>query len=943
MNSVPPQCVGPPAALGAVSVLVATCSSGGVDGPLPESTFPQDGEAWTAKNARIIALRKEKSRDAARSRRGKENYEYYELAKMLPLPAAITSQLDKASIIRLTMSYLKIRDFAMQGDPPWHTYLESHGVGRSIASVLQGRYSHQHSGVSAIAQEVYEHNLGGHILQALDGFLFGLSNDGRFLYISETVSIYLGLSQVELTGSSFFDYVHVGDHAEVAEQLGMKLPPSRTISQTSVGTGSSDGCQSSPVSSPTSPTHSDSALSLNMSSPDSNYHRSFVIRMKSTLTKRGVHIKSSGYKVIHITGALRPRIVLTQYSRHSPVIMGFTAVAQSLPPPTINEIHLEPTMFVCKLDLDFTIIFCEAKIQEFIDLSAEDVTDRNFYSFLHAQDIANMRVCHNDLLNKGQMITRYYRWMCKSGGYIWIQSTATLAYARTSNDRSFMFINQVISHAEAMDTVMDISQMSSLPPDPIKSEASEGSGHESDTENTSTDDSKGKTSKMEKSPKYPKKTGHQEITASRGKSLTRFRKRKAHGDQRDSKKHKQSSQDITDKPSIVAADPSELKSVIVEGSGLKRQEGNKCPPHSNARKPKKVMEDQHLRQSLEDNAVVSPVTVASSDAGCQGCETIESEPSPGYISPLDQSVNSNGRDSDSYSNGSQGTGSRANEGWDNPPNREVPREPEVSRSYTEVGVSSRQVGTEDSIVIPKGSYCKGGSGCSPKPPDSLLTPPLSDTCQSQFVLPPVSSLSDTKPKHYTTDSIPTMLTSNNNNPLPVNKGFHQPAVSPEVELVSHHPGPTTILSKSHPANNTEIDCPASTKTEHLYNTHPRVITAVSTAYAGMPYANYGQYSNFQQYANPVNLAAHGYQSSPYSDPYKNFRSAHDMPMDLSYNNMGSYANMSLLHTNVTSGGAPHPYYHAAKMGYPTAPDSGLQVIHDRGCLDDATKCTNTKV
>lgn len=32
--------------------------------------------------------------------------------------------------------------------------------------------------------------------QALDGFLFTLCSDGRFLYISETVSIYLGLSQV---------------------------------------------------------------------------------------------------------------------------------------------------------------------------------------------------------------------------------------------------------------------------------------------------------------------------------------------------------------------------------------------------------------------------------------------------------------------------------------------------------------------------------------------------------------------------------------------------------------------------------------------------------------------------------------------------------------------------------------------------------------------------
>jgi len=36
-------------------------------------------------------------------------------------------------------------------------------------------------------------------LQSVDGFAFALSNDGRFLYISETVSIYLGLSQVYAT------------------------------------------------------------------------------------------------------------------------------------------------------------------------------------------------------------------------------------------------------------------------------------------------------------------------------------------------------------------------------------------------------------------------------------------------------------------------------------------------------------------------------------------------------------------------------------------------------------------------------------------------------------------------------------------------------------------------------------------------------------------------
>ncbi|KAJ7401742.1 hypothetical protein BTVI_93015 [Pitangus sulphuratus] len=86
-------------------------------------------------NRSLQALRKEKSRDAARSRRGKENFEFYELAKLLPLPAAITSQLDKASIIRLTISYLKMRDFANQGDPPWNLRMEGPPPNTSVKAL----------------------------------------------------------------------------------------------------------------------------------------------------------------------------------------------------------------------------------------------------------------------------------------------------------------------------------------------------------------------------------------------------------------------------------------------------------------------------------------------------------------------------------------------------------------------------------------------------------------------------------------------------------------------------------------------------------------------------------------------------------------------------------------------------------------------------------------
>ena len=51
-------------------------------------------------------------------------------------------------------------------------------------------------GGGGLAMDVFEEHEGTHILQSMDGFAISLASDARFLYISETVSIYLGLSQV---------------------------------------------------------------------------------------------------------------------------------------------------------------------------------------------------------------------------------------------------------------------------------------------------------------------------------------------------------------------------------------------------------------------------------------------------------------------------------------------------------------------------------------------------------------------------------------------------------------------------------------------------------------------------------------------------------------------------------------------------------------------------
>lgn len=63
--------------------------------------------------------------------------------------------------------------------------------------------------------------LGSNLLQTLDGFIFVVAPDGKIMYISETASTHLGLNQIELTGSSVYDYIHDDDHVEMARALSL--------------------------------------------------------------------------------------------------------------------------------------------------------------------------------------------------------------------------------------------------------------------------------------------------------------------------------------------------------------------------------------------------------------------------------------------------------------------------------------------------------------------------------------------------------------------------------------------------------------------------------------------------------------------------------------------------------------------------------------------------
>uniref|UniRef100_A0A3P8YC81 SIM bHLH transcription factor 2 n=1 Tax=Esox lucius TaxID=8010 RepID=A0A3P8YC81_ESOLU len=343
---------------------------------------------------------KEKSKNAAKTRREKENGEFYELAKLLPLPSAITSQLDKASIIRLTTSYLKMR--AVFPD----------GLGEAWG---------QPTRISPLDNMAKE--LGSHLLQTLDGFVFVVASDGKIMYISETASVHLGLSQVELTGNSIFEYIHPSDHDEMTAVLSAHQPVHHHFLQ------------------------------------EYEMERSFFLRMKCVLAKRNAGLTCGGYKVIHCSGYLKIRQYVMDVALYDSCyqIVGLVAVGHSLPPSGITEIKLHSNMFMFRASLDLKLIFLDSRVAELTGYEPQDLIEKTLYHHVHGCDVFHLRFAHHLLLVKGQVTTKYYRMLSKHGGWVWVQSYATIVHnSRSSRPHCIVSVNYVLTDVEYKD--MQLSQ-----------------------------------------------------------------------------------------------------------------------------------------------------------------------------------------------------------------------------------------------------------------------------------------------------------------------------------------------------------------------------------------------------------------------------------------------------------------------------------------------------
>uniref|UniRef100_A0A8C1C2U9 Hypoxia inducible factor 1 subunit alpha, like n=2 Tax=Cyprinus carpio TaxID=7962 RepID=A0A8C1C2U9_CYPCA len=344
-----------------------------------------------------LEQRKVRSRDAARSRRSQETEVFYELAHSLPLPRRIASHLDKAAIMRVTLSYLRMN--------------------RLIQS----------AGPAKTQTEETENPTDAFYQQALAGFILVMTEEGDLVFLSESVSKYIGMTQLELLGQSVYEFVHPCDQEELRDILTTRPGVSKKKTEKLT-------------------------------------EHNFFLRMKSTLTHTGrtVNIKSANWKVLHCTGHMQ---TFSGDDENSPPAGSFLILlCEPIPHPSSVEFPLDSSTFLTRHNMDLTFTQCDGRVTELVGYQPDDLIGRSAYEFYHALDFDHVTRSLHILFSKGQVCTSHYRFLAKNGGFVWTETQATVLYnSRTSQPEAVVCLNFILSGVEEADVVFSLEQTCEKP------------------------------------------------------------------------------------------------------------------------------------------------------------------------------------------------------------------------------------------------------------------------------------------------------------------------------------------------------------------------------------------------------------------------------------------------------------------------------------------------
>ncbi|KAF2982257.1 hypothetical protein EK904_008823, partial [Melospiza melodia maxima] len=186
--------------------------------------------------------------------------------------------------------------------------------------------------------------------------------------------------------------------------------------------------------------------------------------MKCTLTSRGrtVNIKSATWKVLHCTGHIRVYDTCGNQSHcgyKKPPMTCLVLICEPIPHPSNIEVPLDSKTFLSRHSLDMKFSYCDERITELMGYEPEELLGRSIYEYYHALDSDHLTKTHHDMFTKGQVTTGQYRMLAKQGGYVWVETQATVIYnTKNSQPQCIVCVNYVLSGIVQKDLIFSLGQ-----------------------------------------------------------------------------------------------------------------------------------------------------------------------------------------------------------------------------------------------------------------------------------------------------------------------------------------------------------------------------------------------------------------------------------------------------------------------------------------------------
>ncbi|KAM7120794.1 aryl hydrocarbon receptor [Molossus nigricans] len=331
--------------------------------------------------------------------RDRLNTELDRLANLLPFPQDVINKLDKLSVLRLSVSYLRAKSF----------------FDVALKSPLADRSGVQDNGRTKFGEGL-NFDEGEFLLQALNGFVLVVTTDALVFYVSSTIQDYLGFQQSDVIHQSVYELIHTEDRAEFQRQLHWALKPSQCTDSGQRIDEANGLAQPVVYYNPDQLPPETSAF----------MERCFICRLRCLLDN------SSGFLAMNFQGKLKYLHGQNKKGKDGSVLppqLALFAIATPLQPPSILEIRTKNFIFRTKHKLDFTPTGCDAKGKLVLGYTeAELCTRGSGYQFIHAADMLYCAEYHIRMIKTGESGMVVFRLLTKDNRWTWVQSNARLVY-----------------------------------------------------------------------------------------------------------------------------------------------------------------------------------------------------------------------------------------------------------------------------------------------------------------------------------------------------------------------------------------------------------------------------------------------------------------------------------------------------------------------------------